>query len=303
MSVIVPGSLVNLPACPRPGSGVNRWLMSAANRLRWQGVSQSEAEDYLRANMTRQPSRMEVEGAAAKVYGENWDGVRSKPVSRAYIASTPKLPVPRKEQADPHLIREAVTIGPSQADLKGLSPVMPIGRSTTETVVRALFPPSALLCCAKGKDYGAETRPMSQFLGHFFGFNFIVPQTMSALVGLTQKGKESPHAKVNIGPWRFFVYESDTESLDTQAAVIYKLMHDQPLALVVFSGSRSLQGWFYVGHLNERERLNFQCLAIRLGGCTGPLWDAQLVRMPSGWNSKTRAVQEVVYFNPEAVKS
>jgi hypothetical protein len=126
---------------------------------------------------------------------------------------------------------------------------------------------------------------------------------MTERLGLTADlpPKVGPRTLNNTGPWRFFVYESDSLSLDEQAAVIYNLASIRPLALAVFSGGKSIHAYFYVGALSELELLEFQCLAIRLGGCTGPLNRCQLVRMPNGFNHQTKRSQEVLYFDPNVV--
>jgi hypothetical protein len=96
----------------------------------------------------------------------------------------------------------------------------------------------------------------------------IVPSPMSALRGKTKSyGKLSAHTLDNTGPRRFQVIEFDPvrwENLsdkqravfrsesnynkvkqDEQAALLFHLGRFVPLTLVVFSGSRSLHGWFY----------------------------------------------------------
>ena len=88
---------------------------------------------------------------------------------------------------------------------------------------------------------------------------------MTKRLGLTLDlpPKFGPRTLDNTGPWRFFVYESDSLSLDDQAAVIYQLASIRPLALAVSSGSKSIHANFYMGTLSERELLEFQWGAVK----------------------------------------
>ena len=288
-----------MPSCPAPGLGVNRWLIIAANQLKRQGASLSDAEKIILEQMTRPPKGSELRTTLRKVYQQSpaqWHSAQThrKPNKRHELN-------PYNQTSDPDLIKRVVETGFRQEDLKALSPAIPFPLLSRKSVVRSLFPPGCLICCAKGREYGYETGPVESF-DSFDGFNFIVPQPMTALKGWTQDGKLSPKSKDNTGSWRYFVYESDGLSLDEQAAVLFELAHYLPLALVVFSGNQSLHGWFFVQSLDDVALRRFQCLAVRLGACTGPLNRSQLVRMPGGWNKDVRAKQEVVFFNPGAIR-
>src|SRR5205807_578538 len=74
--------------------------------------------------------------------------------------------------------------------------------------------------------------------------------------GRTRSGKISEHTLENTGPRRFLVIEFDKGTLDQQAALLFHLSKFAPsLALVVFSGSRSLHGWFYCANQTEEAQL------------------------------------------------
>ncbi len=289
-----------LPPCPLPGQGVHRWLLSAANHARWQGASPEVASELIRQSMTRAPQRGEIESTVAKAFGEISRVFRSIQSASTRRTNDPNHSAARGETQDDILIEEVTKSGFSYKDLAQINPHPRSKWLSRRTVLSALFPAGSLLCCAREKEHRATTQPLEAF-GEFENFRFIVPQPMTALTGLTAEGKVSPRTKANTGAWRFFVYESDTLSFDLQAAAIYELAHYHPLALVVYSGNRSLQAWFYVANLAENELNRFKCLAVRLGGCKGPLYRGQLVRMPGGWNKKTGKDQTVMFFNPSAI--
>jgi hypothetical protein len=67
---------------------------------------------------------------------------------------------------------------------------------------------------------------------------------MSKLWGINLNGEKSVRCNDNTGPRRYVVVDFDSGSLDEQAALLLYLDTKVPLALVVFSGSKSLHGWF-----------------------------------------------------------
>ena len=290
-----------LPPCPPPRTGVNRWLLPAAHHLRRLGVPEFDAAHILRNRMTRPEEGREIDRAIRRAYaskplsGKDEAIVRSAMQARATGRLNPQL-----QMCDHQAIQRVVCSGFTYINLRAISPISFGLRADTRGVIDALFPEDSLICCSRSKNWGTETKLISEFGDELDRFSFIVPQTMTKREGWTQDQppKKGPRTLDNTGPWRFFVYESDSLSLDEQAAVIYKLASIRPLALVVFSGSKSVHAYFYVGALSERELREFQCLAVRLGGCTGPLNRCQLVRMPGGFNHSTKQLQEVLYFDP-----
>jgi hypothetical protein len=301
MSAVMGIDQSQLPPCPPPGSGVNRWLLQAANHLRQLRVPEFDAAHILRSLMTRPEKGGEIDRAIRKAYasqpcrGNDRAGARS----RIRLNATRRMN-PRAQTSDSHAIEKVVSSGFTYSDFQSISPINFRLRVDTRAIIEDLFPEDALICCSREKAWGTETRLIPEFGDELDRFSFIVPQAMTTREGLTQDKppKKGPRTLNNTGPWRFFVYESDSLSLDKQAAVIYTLASIQPLALAVFSGGKSIHAYFYVGALSEQELLEFQCLAIRLGGCTGPLNRCQLVRMPGGVNRSTKRQQEVPYFDP-----
>jgi hypothetical protein len=96
-------------------------------------------------------------------------------------------------------------------------------------------------------------------------YALIVPSAMTNETGLTKTGRESCHSLENTGPRRFLIIEADRGDLDQQAAVIGHLGSYAPLAAVVFSGSKSLHGWFVCKGASEEKLLRFMRYAVSLG--------------------------------------
>src|SRR5512132_2281395 len=84
-------------------------------------------------------------------------------------------------------------------------------------------------------------------------------------IGLTQEGKQSPHALSITGPRRFLVIEQDGGTIDEQAAVLLHSAERAPLAVAVHSGSKSIHGWFFCADQPEEELRKFMRDAVALG--------------------------------------
>jgi len=152
----------------------------------------------------------------------------------------------------------------------------------------------------------------------------IVPSPMRATRALTQAGTLSEHSKAGTGDRAFLVLEFDfTETtpkgkptvwapllercegegitaLDIQAALLAYLATERPLWMTVFSGSKSLQGWFPCrGEDEEKLLVWFDSRAMRLGACSSTRCVSQFVRMPDGTRAPNRdgkSVRQTVEF-------
>ena len=145
----------------------------------------------------------------------------------------------------------------------------------------------------------------------------IVPSPMCSQEGRTKEGHMSFHTEVNTGPRRFLVVEFDSGTLDQQAALIYHLAQYAPLALVVFSGSKSAHSWFFCEGQSEDKLTRFFDYATSLGADPKTWSRSQFVRIPDGIRSdgKTsdapvaagiqnipKGRQAVLYFNPGVIR-
>jgi hypothetical protein len=123
---------------------------------------------------------------------------------------------------------------------------------------------------------------------------------MTAATGTSQNGEESSRCLDNTGSRRFLVVEFDTGILEEHAAILLHLGRFAPLALAVFSGSKSLHGWFYCAGMAETVLLDFFRSAVALGADRATWTRCQLVRMPGGTRDNGKR-QTVHFFNPEVI--
>jgi hypothetical protein len=181
-----------------------------------------------------------------------------------------------------------------------------------------------------GADDRFWTRPHSVVRGILHVHAQIVPSPMRASQGLTADGRWSEHTKDATGERMFLVIEFDfTKStpkgkatvwasllerceragitaLDIQAALLSYLARERPLWMTVFSGGKSLQGWFPCrGEPEEGLRHWFDRQARRLGACPSTWSRCQFCRMPDGTrppNREGKSVrQSIEYYNPRVL--
>jgi hypothetical protein len=216
---------------------------------------------------------------------------------------------------------EAVAHGGSGlVDLWEASPIrLDSNKSKTDEIIDILFPGDPLLCCGWTR-YRFETRARRNWykLHHL---QFIVPNPMTAPRGLTRGRKSSAHALSNTGARRFLIVEFDfrasnsaeqarllgrlaTEGRDVRdlsAALLLHLAEKAPLALVVYSGGKSLHGWFYCAGVDEETLRRFFRYAVSLAADRAHWNPSQFARMPDGLrDSGTR--QSVYFFNPGVIE-
>jgi hypothetical protein len=188
--------------------------------------------------------------------------------------------------------------------------------SRTEEIIDKVFPGNPWLCVGKAND-SFFTGRRETLRGSLHRYSLIVPSPMLAQKGLTKRGYLSFHSESNTGPRRFIIVEFDHGSLDEQGAILWHLAAYAPLALVVFSGSKSLHGWFFCAGQPEDRVQQFFDYAHSLGA-DSRLWSrSQFVRMPDGMRSDGKAGealvaagvtnvpagrQAVLYFNPEVIR-
>jgi len=287
--------------CPDPGDGVHQWFYHAACCAVDAGLPDEEAIEEIEALMTRDPIGSEIEDALAAARGARRPSV--------------KWPKVNAEQV------EAITAdGPRVVDVWKASPVeMPITNANrAQLITKLLFPGDPLLCVGQSTD-DFDTKGRSELADTLHDRALIVASPMIAPKGRTRKEKRwSAHTLENTGPRRFVVIEFDRATLEAQAALIHHLSQIAPsLALVVFSGSKSLHSWFYCATQAEETQLRFMRYAVSLGADRATWTRSQFVRMPDGTrrDGKTSAALEecgilgvpagkqvALYLNPEVVQ-
>jgi hypothetical protein len=282
-----------LASPPRRGEGLNLWFYKVARVLHPFRDSAEIIELLRAATFGDRVKPGEIERAVRRSKGTAWKPGQV-PQGAAQASAWPKV---NAEQ------REAVIAasGFGLVDLWEISPVrFEDKESHTEQIIDVVFPGDPLLCVGRSKTEFA-TRSREEWRGTLARLQLIVPNPMTARLGLTREGKESAHALSLTGPRRFLVIEQDAGSIDEQSAVLLHLAARAPLALAVHSGSKSIHGWFYCVGQTEETLHRFMQYAVSLGADRATWPRSQFVRMPDG--SRDNGERQTVYFfNPGVLK-
>jgi hypothetical protein len=219
-------------------------------------------------------------------------------------------------------ISQIVAQGPLLYELWEQSPVrFPDEIPHSEEIVDAIFPLNPWLCCG-WTQWDFETRRRVEWQGQLSELSFIVPSPMLCKADRTDQGRLSQHTLAataapvyQVVEFDFAEFEPDGQTptiwaphirswresghsiLDACAALIWRLAKFLPLVLIVYSGGKSLHGWFNVWRLAEPQHRDFMEAAIRLGGDHHTFTRSQFVRLPDGRRENGRR-QFTFFFNP-----
>ena len=222
-----------------------------------------------------------------------------------------QIPRPTWPKTNERQRKQITERGGGLYDFWGISPVRFEDDTVhTEDIIDALFPGNPLLCCGKS-DSSFDTHPRDEWRGKLSALQLIVPNPMTARRGETKKGTQSAHALSITGARRFLVVEFDHGTADDHAALLLHLAAKAPLALAVYSGSKSLHGWFARQNHDDEQLKRFMRYAVSLGACHSTWSRSQFVRMPDGLRkgklredgTREKDKRQVVYyFNPEVLR-
>lgn len=266
---------------PEPGSR-NVWLFTIAKRARHH-ASPAKIRQFLREVASRWTDRdfgPEIDRAVNRAFEEQ----ASLPNLSPYLPRWPDFNPEAWERRKAH----PVAFGETPLHV------------SPECVLDQLFPGDPLLCLALDTR-SAITQRRAAWRGKEAAMQFIVANPMTAEQGFTQSGKLSSRCHDNATRTRTFqVVEFDRGTLAEQAAILSSLASEfTPLVLVIWSGGKSLHGWFHVGRLPEHAKLRFFRHAVYCGA-DASLWDpAKLVRMPGGRRTGG-GTQHIFHFQPVA---
>ena len=275
---------------PRSGEGFHAWLFRAARALWKCGRAGNDIRAILENAVEtcgRHVPNREIE-----------DALRNSHTSAFQSAKLQRQPWPSVNTEQ----REAIiTNGFGLVDLWEISPIrFEDNAPHTEEIIDQLFPGNPLLCVGAAT-HDCHTAPRDEWRGRLTSMPLIVPSPMTASTGRNQNGDVSNRCLENTGERRFVIVEFDTGTTDEHAALFFHLAQRAPLALAVFSGSKSLHGWFCCAGVAEGKVWRFFRYAVSLGADRATWTRCQLVRMPDGLRDKATK-QTVYFFNPQVIR-
>jgi len=279
-----------LASVPNRGDGLNAWIWKASLALRGHKTPEEIVSILYKATKVKGIHAGEIERA----------------VMRSHDATLTTYKNPRWPKVNREEMEKIYRRGVNLDVLQSRSPVQCFGGEQQE-LLRGLFPGDPFICCAPHPRF-PDTRRLSDWGGDLIRQQFIVPNPMTALVGLTQDGRKSARTLNNTATRRYLVIEHDHGSTDQQAAILLHLAERWPLSLVVHSGSKSLHGWFFVAGASDEKQKRLMLYAVYLGADPATWNRCQLVRMPWGIRhddpdrGNNGKCQVVHFFNPQNTK-
>jgi len=265
---------------PQKGNG-HRELFRDACILRRLGLTAAEQEQVLRArfsNYYRDISDRELADAIASASG-------------ARAAHWPRWPQPQTA-----LIAQVLQDDGSLQQLREDSLVKEPGRLDTGEILDRSFRDQDILCMGRTNKH-IDTEERSWFRGRESDYQLVVPNAMSAAIGTKKDGRPSKRCLDNSGPWVTQVIEFDFGTLDEQACLHRKLRsRGARLRMVVFSGGKSLHGWYDVKDWSADQLTAFRGDAAALGADRMMFTACQFTRTPNALRDGGKS-QEVVYLS------
>jgi hypothetical protein len=313
----LPRWILDLLAAPPPaGCGLHQWLFKLACALKpWRSDTDIAAILTTATLHCGRDTSREVAEAIRNARNEWQPGINP-------LQFPPRQPAwPRRDLGS---IDAVAREGTGLADLWEASPwLLENERSGTEEIIDHLFPQDCLLCAGTCPQ-DTVTRSRNEWRGKLANLALMVPSPMSALTGRRKDGRISARCLDNTGPRRYLVVEFDFKATDPAgnptreapllarlaeegrtvqdlcAALLLRLAQVAPLILAVYSGGKSLHGWFPVlGHSPEDVAAFFR-MAVALGADPATWSRCQLIRIPEGTRQKGKR-QAVWYFNPRPI--
>lgn len=180
-------------------------------------------------------------------------------------------------------------------------------------ILSTLFPGDPLICGDFPEPRGGVIRPMACWIQNLDRMRYIVPNPVRDRNGRrcvsNVLARDYQVVEFDMGDSELPEISRMLQELraqgrtpqDLSAALLMELQTYVPMPLAVFSGNLSIHGWFTCRNLPDADIRKFQALARRLGADPSMFSPCQYTRRPGGIHQNGNA-QQVVYYNPEAVK-
>jgi hypothetical protein len=287
---------------PRQGNHLHDWILQQSRNLLLEGYNRKQVVDILEkatvdSRRTTQDIHAEIENAvegAEEFLENNPNYIVGKRSRRARKWNDPldwiglDDPLVRKDRrawrlpVDRRLIEEIVRKGR-------------IKHTLDDFHLGVLFFGIDLNICGGKETWSPIVKPLRKWLvgDSWERMQYVVPNYFLNC----GKGK-GVRNDVNIGERLYVVVEFDQGGWDQQLKLLHYLSNKAfRLVLIVYSGGKSLHGWFTCYDQTEHKVKSFCRLACKLGADKTTRSPSQWVRMPNGYNYKTERSQEVVYYD------
>jgi hypothetical protein len=316
-----------LSTCPLSPGGVHQWLATATHRT-YAYLDAAEQERVLRwaiRDCGREPQPSEIERTVENIRRKRGSGEGQGQYYKPWPSPVPKA------------IDEIVCHGPKVSELNNRSVYRLRGDETPAFWLSVLFSPALLLCVSREihrlDGFGDsvlyrvwQTRRRDSWIRDAIlgRCSLLVPNPASYTWHYALAGHRSTRCEAMFKTRLYQVIEFDfslwsrdgsketawapwirkwekggRSVKDTCAGLLWHLSQYAPMVLVVWSGGKSLQGWFNAQGEDEASQRRFMEYACALGADSVTWKCCQLIRLPGGVRGSNGNRQTVEYFNPD----
>jgi hypothetical protein len=154
--------------------------------------------------------------------------------------------------------------------------------------------------CLANEVWEMETRRLSEWLEiGVNGFQYMVPSPMfNGGIGKEFKNDRNTSKRM----WQIVEFDSGSRMDQLKLLRWLEQFEGWQIGMVVFSGGKSLHGWFPVYNKTEYDIRTFFIQATLIGADRMMRIPSQYCRVPNGTNHKTRKKQEVIYWREEVIR-
>jgi hypothetical protein len=314
---------VIIPSAPKVGSGLHDWGLVASRKLLVAGWEVEQTIERLALEMIEQgrpehiawkDAKLETEGAKKWLdehpgytgkgrLGYSGSGVHPS-IAREYYSSLPRSMRLYKKDTRPEYL---------PLDLEFQNKVLESYHYATlpsdvgDFDIGDLFANIDFLVCAAKSVVSSKLIKLSDLISkhRLDSFELTVASPFVDAVVRDNKGnKINPKRDCNVCKRMYQIVEFDkVESLQDQIRLMLWLNDKDflDLAMIVYSGNKSLHGWFTCWNNDESEIRTFFQEATKIGADPRMRVPSQFCRMPDGYNQKYKRKQDVIYYRSDIV--
>lgn len=271
------------------GNGHHHSLMKCAGFLKfyWKWSAEKTTE-YLKAQYAPDRDPRCVDEAVTKVYN-----TKLQDKERATGATLSKYP-----EQYPGLAEAVDSVSYKDIE-KEASQLIKI---PSHKVVKQLFSTSDhYINLGESRQSAGQTKRLSKWTSkQVSNQQFIVPNPMKNKTGRTQSGKKSPKCNDNILHREHLVVEFDGVACkDRQLGIFSYLSNYALLKMVLYSGGKSIHGWFHCGcSKGQKNWEQFFAIACLFGADKAMATISQYCRLPNA-RRDNGSKQSLLYFDPK----
>lgn len=298
---------------PKQGNHLHDWILAQSRDLLVNGMTEEQiASTLVRAtkhsNRTSQDIEQEIRNAI--------DGAKQWLADNpSYVNSRLKQPTIWKDPLDTVGLDDNMSRKDNRKEYLQLDPIsrkIALVRNSNTFITREASKPgvidinhSNLFCgtdfniCLSKTVNNSVIRPMSSWTSQdFHSAMYIVPNTF------IEPGKGPEYKNdYNMMKRLYQVVEFDSGEMHEQLSILSELDNYMPLAMIVYSGRKSLHGWFACYDRSEYRIRTFFRMATKLGADRALRIPSQFTRCPNGYNYKTNKRQAVIYYDENVIES